>query len=283
MAEEILSQPRIYKEKIEEVIQKELTTFGVESHALKACEYALLNGGKRFRPTITLLVAEALGKGLDVTHSALTVEYFHTASLIADDLPCMDDDDERRDKPSLHKVYGEALALLVTYALIAEGYRALWKNGEVLRQESVDADQMVTIALENATYNTGLMGATGGQLLDIMPPDLSLETVRQVIHQKTGSLFEIAFVNGWLFGGGDPSCLAEVKKAAYHFGQAFQIADDLGDQEQDLQNERKINVANLFGKDKARELFQEEKARYQTTLASLNIATPSLLALIESN
>ena len=71
------------------------------------------------------MVADGLKQGCDVTSAALAIEYFHTASLIADDLPCMDDDDTRRNRPSVHKVYGEATALLASYALIAAGYGAI--------------------------------------------------------------------------------------------------------------------------------------------------------------
>jgi geranylgeranyl diphosphate synthase, type II len=271
---------KIYQLKIEKAISREVASFGPDSPARKACEYALLNGGKRFRPAITLMVSDALNQQTDTMQAALATEYFHTASLVADDLPCMDDDDERRNKPSLHKAYGEALSLLVTYALIAEGYRNYAKNAESLKQaqlpHSANSDRVCTLALENATYNTGLNGATGGQLLDIMPPDLSLDTVKEVIHKKTSSLFEIAFVSGWLYGGGDIDKLALVKQAAKHYGLAFQIADDIGDQEQDIKNERNINVANLFGIDTAIEMVQEEVHSYQQALSSLNINTPAL-------
>ena len=109
-----------YRDKIEQEIAKSIVAFGEKTKLRDACEYALTNGGKRFRPLIVLLIAEALGHGMNVYPSALSVEFFHTASLIADDLPCMDNDDERREKPSLHKVYGESIALLASYALITQ-------------------------------------------------------------------------------------------------------------------------------------------------------------------
>ncbi|MEM1282939.1 MAG: polyprenyl synthetase family protein [Chlamydiota bacterium] len=269
-----------YQKKIDQVLAEEVSSFGPDSPAKKGCEYSLLNGGKRFRPIITLMVADALNLGADVMQAALATEYFHTASLVADDLPCMDDDDERRQKPSLHKIYGEALSLLVTYALIAEGYSNYTKNAASLKTANLAhsplSDRICTLTIETATYNTGLNGATGGQLLDIMPPDLSLETVKQVIHKKTSSLFEIAFVSGWLFGGGQIRKLDLVKDAAAHYGLAFQIADDIGDQEQDLKNGRKINVANLFGIEAATKMIESEVAAYKETVSKLNIATPPL-------
>src|SRR6202167_2596390 len=101
-----------HRDKIEQEIAKSILSFGEKTKLRDACEYALTTSGKRFRPLIVIFIAEALGNGLNVYEAALAVEFFHTASLIADDLPCMDNDDERRDKPSLHKVYGEAIALL---------------------------------------------------------------------------------------------------------------------------------------------------------------------------
>ena len=223
-----------YKKRVEASIQESCTRLGPPSAVRDACEYALMNGGKRFRPIIVTMVGDALKCTKDITPSALAIEYFHTASFVADDLPCMDDDDLRRNKPSVHKRYGESVALLASYALIASGYglaTSCVKNTGV----SVDVG---CAALESATSNTGLFGTTGGQFFDLQPPDLSLSTLRDIIHKKTVSLFEISFVFGWLFGGGDPKKLDLVKKLASHFGMAFQFADDIDDVDQDARNGR---------------------------------------------
>ncbi len=123
-----------HRDRIEQEIAKSIGSLGEKNKLRDACEYALTNGGKRFRPLIVILVAEALGNGLDVYESALSVEFFHTASLIADDLPCMDNDDERRDKPSLHKTYGETIALLASYALITAAFEKIYKNSLVMQE-----------------------------------------------------------------------------------------------------------------------------------------------------
>lgn len=275
-----------YQEHIESTIKEKIKSLPETGLLKQACEYALLNGGKRFRPTLVFMIAEALNKGCDVTYPALAIEYFHTASLIADDLPCMDDDDERRNKPTVHKIYGEAIALLATYALIAEGYGAIAAGlpcGGVKKPVgSAEGSKIVVLALENAAFNTGLFGATGGQFLDILPPDLSMDTLREVIHKKTTSLFEIAFVFGWLFGGGDIQALPRVKACASHFGMAFQVADDLGDVEQDLNNGRKINMAGVFGVEVAKCIFFEEITGYRSTLEELQINSPALLGLADA-
>jgi geranylgeranyl diphosphate synthase type II len=274
-----------YKEQVEEKIQAYLLSWEAKTHLRDACEYALLNGGKRFRPTLVLMIAKALRPEADVSEAALGIEFFHTASLIADDLPCMDNDDERRNKPTLHKIYGEAIALLATYALIAAGYECLAKNAQILKDSSLffadQSDRICVLALENATHNTGILGATGGQFLDIDPPNLTLATIRETIYKKTVSLFEISFVWGWLFGGGDLGQLPIVKKCAEHFGIAFQLADDLEDMEQDIANKRLINLANVSGKENARRLFHEEIYRFEKGLEHLQLESKELKALKE--
>lgn len=266
-----------YQNQIETLIKQKVSILGPKNALRDACEYALTNGGKRFRPALIFMIAKALGKKADVSEAALAVEFFHTASLVADDLPCMDDDDERREKPSVHKRYDEATALLVSYALIAAGYECIAKNASL----GADKNQICLLALENATYNTGLLGATGGQYLDIFPPNLTLSTLREVIHKKTVSLFEISFVFGWLFGGGDPSKLPLVKKAAAHFGYAFQFADDLGDVAQDAENGRKVNVAGVFGIEAAIKMFHEETQQFFETLKKLQFDVPELRAIAD--
>lgn len=270
-----------YRDLIEAACQKKIAILGPKSPLRDACAYALATGGKRVRPALVLMIADALNEGADASYAALAIEFFHTASLVADDMPSMDDDDFRRDKPSVHKQFGEGAALLVTYALIAGGYDCLRKNAEVVRQADLPfsgmSDRLCVLALENVAYNTGLNGATGGQFMDIAPADLSLPTIKEIIHKKTSSLFEISFVLGWLYGGGDPARLSEVKEAAAHFGLAFQIADDLGDMEQDVKNGRQVNTANLFGEDEARRMFQEEHAAFLLKMRRLGILSPAVL------
>lgn len=248
----------------------------------ESCTYAMMNGGKRFRPILVLVIANAVDPKRDAGAAALSIECFHTASLIADDLPCMDDDDERRNKPSVHKVYGESTALLTSYALISEGYACLVRNIQLLKAQGViDADSIGTLAFENVTYNTGIAGATGGQLLDLNPPDHKLETLLQIHQLKTSALFEIAFVLGWLFGGGNPIKLPEVKKASAHFGLAFQIADDLQDLEQDRLQGNQVNIALDKGEAEARKIFKNEIEQLRSSLADLDILSEDLKFFID--
>lgn len=268
-----------HRDKIEQEIAKSILSLGEKTKLRDACEYALKSGGKRFRPLLVLLVSEALGNNLNVLDAALSVEFFHTASLIVDDLPCMDNEEERRSQPTLHKIYGESIALLSSYALICAAFEKIHTNTMRMREAESPfreaADAAGILALEYATRCAGISGATGGQFYDIFPPNLSLETLRQVIYQKTVTLFEVSFVFGWLFGGGESYRIEQVKKSAYHFGMAFQIADDLGDLAQDEKNQREINLAKHIGKERAYAVFEEELKFFKITLMELGLDTPS--------
>lgn len=265
--------------KIELALREAVGRLGEPSRLRDACEYALLSGGKRLRPALVLLVADALGARHSVMRVALATEMFHTASLIADDLPCMDDAAERRTKPTLHREFGDDVALLATYALIAEGYQLLAENvAELKERDPVHPWDSVGIrALENATRNTGIRGTTGGQYIDLHPPTpLDGETVLKLIHMKTTTLFEISFVLGWLFGGGAIEQLDRVTELSRQFGLAYQIADDLDDVDEDARNGRRVNYALAFGTDNARAQLQESLSRCESLAESLGLGGPLL-------
>lgn len=257
-----------YKERVEKDILESSSYFGPACELHDACMYALKTGGKRFRPILVHMMGSSLNSTSSLVDAALAVEFFHTASLIADDLPSMDDDDMRRGTPATHKAFSESTALLASYALIAAGYEAIARGAS---KNTLLDDSVCRLALENATYNTGVMGATGGQFLDIDPPSLDEAMVRRIIHLKTVSLFEISFVFGWLFGGGDLLKLDLVKRAASCFGTAFQIADDIDDLEQDAKNERAVNMAALLGVDRAREIVRSELDQFYSLMESLGV------------
>lgn len=265
-----------YQKSVEEAIDQLSPRLGPEGAVRSACEYALKSGGKRFRPALLYLVANALGKNRDVSEAALAIELFHTASLVADDLPCMDDDDMRRNKPSVHATFGETVAILSTYAMIAAGYDCLSRNAKILGDSEAGL-----LAVENVSKNTGILGATGGQALDLCPPDASEATLCQIIEQKTSTLFEVSFVLGWLFGGGDKDLLPGVKKAASHFGMAFQIADDFQDLEQDKAQGHGLNYALILGEESARERLVSEVELYFSQTKDLGIYTKELSSLAE--
>lgn len=277
MTTTLASLIRPYREKIDLVLASQNQIWGTSKELKEACLYSLSQGGKRFRPILVFMMANALSSKNNVEKAALAVEYFHTASLLADDLPCMDNDSERRGKPSTHIIYGEAVALLASYALIAAGYGAIADNAKEIKNGA----EIALLAIQNATENTGVMGATGGQCLDLFPPNFELPTYIETILKKTVSLFELSFVLGWLFGGGDPIRLPLVKKTAYHFGMAFQIADDIDDHQEDAAGKRVMNAVSLLGKEESHRMFHEEIGSYLQCLDELHIDASELKVLAD--
>ncbi len=274
-----------YKARIEAALQTRQTRFGDKTALREAVEYALKSGGKRFRPALVFMMAEAAGKGCDVTDAALAVEFFHTASLIADDLPCMDNDDLRRGLPTVHKVYGEGVALLASFSLIAAGFEHIGHNAAHIKAHGplaivAYADEICRLGLMHASTLNGITALIGGQYDDLYPVSTTPKAVHDMIVKKTVSLFELSFLLGWLFGGGDPEKTEVIKKAAYHFGMAFQILDDYEDMEKDKQAGR-TNYANLYGKDEAKATIQREIAEFVQTLNVLGLQSRSLCALVE--
>ncbi len=268
------------KNKVEAELKEVISTLGEKTSLRDACEYSLLSGGKRVRPIIVLMIGEALGGVYEVMPVALAMEFFHTASIIADDLPCMDNDEHRRNKPTLHKVFDESVALLSSYTLISLGYEYIHKN-TLLLPKDVEPEKICVSALEIVTKSAGIFGATNGQFIDLFPPDHTIETIEKIIYQKTITLFEMSFCLGWLFGGGDSQKMEDVKRLAYHLGMAFQIGDDLGDVSQDESRSCEINIATLLGKDKALERYHLELASFREMLKKLSIDTPTLLKFAE--
>lgn len=247
----------------ESKLKSAVLRMGEKSALRDACEYALFSGGKRLRPLFVLMIGKCLGKTEeDLIEAALAVEYFHTASLIADDLPCMDNDDERRNRPTLHKVYPESVALLASYTLIALGYEGIYRSGSRIQSSDV-----VMKALELTSRYAGIKGATHGQFIDLFPPDQSITTIEQTIIEKTATLFQLSFVFGWLFSGGSLSFLPKVEEAAMHLGIAFQICDDL----QDVGIDQRETFCSVVGSKAGFDRFEEELVAYEKIMKELRI------------
>lgn len=270
------------KADIEKALAEEINLMGKKTPLRDACEYALLNEGKRFRPLIVMLISNCLNKNHDVTMAAIACEFFHTASLIADDLPCMDDEKMRRSKPALHLIFGENTAILASYALISAGYELIYKNAKVLenRLSKEECNKLCVLGLEVVSKYAGINGATGGQFLDLFAEGSSLDTIIEIIYKKTISLFEIAFSLGWIFGGGELKLLNQVKKCSYHFGMAFQIADDINDFDEDLQKKKQINVAIALGKQNATDRFEKEISKTKELMKELQIFSSEFISML---
>ena len=241
------------------------------SHLREACFYALETGGKRIRPALVYMIAEKLGGDRYVNPAALCIEFLHTSSLIADDLPCMDNDTLRRGRPTLHCAYDETTALLASYALIGAAYEILGKGFE--RHMSI-----APFALQQVGASTGIRGISGGQYLDIFH---SKEKGFEAVEKKTAALFETALVLGWLFGGGPIFELPRVKRAGRKLGVAFQILDDLLDLEQDREK-GSLNLALEWGVEEAVARYFAEEKSLLADLKALRIDSEPLKALLEA-
>jgi geranylgeranyl diphosphate synthase, type II len=266
-------------EVFEEALKEYLKHIPQKSPLLKPYTLVLSGKGKRVRPLIVLAVAEALkgvsDEAMPFMDAAIATELFHTASLIADDLPCMDDAIERRGKKTLHALFGEDKALLTSYALLAEGYRLI---SQTQKQESDKHHVRRLLAIENISFNMGLLGAAAGQSDDLsLTPLATKKEVLEMNQKKTATFFEASFVLGWLFGGGALSILPQVKRLSAHFGLAFQLADDIDDFEEDQRNHRFGNLAVFLGKKEAEKMFLAEQKAFYALLEKLEIKNKELL------
>jgi geranylgeranyl diphosphate synthase type II len=189
-----------------------------------AMRYSLLDGGKRLRPALCLAFADALGGGGKAAEdAACALEFTHTYSLIHDDLPAMDDDDLRRGRPTNHKVFGEAMAILAGDALLTE---ALWLVATGPQAEALARAKMTS----ELAVAAGAGGMVGGQVLDIADDrPASQEYLMQLHRLKTGALLKAACRLGVLAANGSAEALAAADRYGEDLGLAFQIADDVLD------------------------------------------------------
>ena len=217
---------KLFEENLYEYFKEYLPQYKL---IFESMEYSVKNGGKRVRPLLTLLFCDACGGDVNsALPFAQAVEFIHTYSLIHDDLPCMDDDDYRRGKPSNHKVYGEAFALLAGDGLLTAAF-------ERISQGCLDGlyDSETAISGVSALSSlAGSRGMIGGQVVDLLNennPDADFETLQLMDSLKTGALIEAACVLGCIVAGADEEQIEAARTFAQIIGLAFQIKDDILD------------------------------------------------------
>ena len=233
--------------------------------------YSLLAGGKRLRPVLTYDFCRMCGGNWEqATPFGAAVEMIHTYSLIHDDLPCMDNDDCRRGKPTNHKVYGEAIAVLAGDALLTTAFSSIAGAG-------CDADTRIR-AVEILSRCAGELGMVGGQVLDILSEQrqCTVQEVLDVQSRKTGALIKAACQLGVLAGRGSAAQLEAAGEFAAHLGLAFQIRDDMLDVIGDAQelgkavgvDAGKNTFVSLYGLEKCEQLVTEHTTQ---AIAALNV------------
>lgn len=244
--------------------------------------YALLAGGKRLRPALVKAAYELFGAKSDESLylAMCSLEMLHTFSLIHDDLPCMDDDDFRRGKPTTHKVYGEAAAVLAGDALCVFAFELIAKTGNAT-------------VVEELARSLGTKGMIGGQIIDTESDGkaVDLKTLEYIHYHKTAALIEASLVIGALLAGAKKDELAHIRAFGVSIGLVFQIVDDILDIESsteelgkdagsDIKNGKATYPAVLgleVSKQKAKELYLEslqhlEKLQRRDTEVLKNIA-----------
>ncbi|MCX7981497.1 MAG: polyprenyl synthetase family protein [Syntrophales bacterium] len=193
---------------------------------IEAMRYSLLAGGKRIRPILCLAGAEAVGGEIDsVLPVACALEFIHTYSLIHDDLPAMDDDDFRRGRPTCHRVFGEAMAILAGDALLTEAFAIVAQSGLIHRSK---AEKYLQVMYEMAQA-AGITGMVGGQVMDVESEgkELTLADLKRMHEKKTGAMIRVSVTSGAFLGGGKEDEISALGTYGDHLGLAFQIADDI--------------------------------------------------------
>jgi geranylgeranyl diphosphate synthase type II len=251
-----------------------------------AMRYSALAPGKRVRPVLCLLSAEAVGGDpLDALDGACAVEMVHEFSLVHDDLPAIDNDDLRRGRPTCHVEFGEAVAILAGDALFALAFETI-----VSAETSPDRIVKATRCLTRAVGSDGLVG---GETVDILSEGSvpSHETVEFIHARKTGALIAASCEIGAIFGGGNAAQIETLRRFGTEVGLAFQIADDvlnetataeqLGKAAGSDRHREKATYPSVFGTEVARQLGIEAAARGMDALASLGEQAHALRELAQ--
>jgi geranylgeranyl diphosphate synthase type II len=257
---------REYREFTEEYLKNIYPKFRSEPQAelFDAMEYSLLAGGKRLRPIFVFDFCRMCGGDWrKAAPFAAAMEMIHTYSLIHDDLPCMDNDDFRRGRPTNHKVYGETMAILAGDALLTDAFM-------LASSAQLPDPSRMGFAISVLAQNAGSLGMVGGQVLDIRSEirELSEQKVIDIQSRKTGALINAACVLGVIAAGGDEKKLEAAASFAGALGMAFQIRDDMldviGTQHEMGKgvgtDESKNTFVKLYGLDKCEELVQKYTA-----------------------
>ena len=263
-----------YRAAVEEALQSLFLRNRPYRRLQEAMRYSLLAGGKRVRPVMVLAFCEALGGDPRLALPlGCALECVHTYSLIHDDLPCMDDDDLRRGRPTCHKVYGETLAVLAGDALQAEAFRLLSTAPGLSAEQRIDAVNVLASAC-------GGDGMVAGQVLDVEGLARDETSLRDLCLRKTGGLLGAAAVLGCVAAGASPEVRRQAADYAGHIGLAFQVRDDILDVTADPaelgkpvgsdREEDKWTFVDLLGLENCQRLVEEETRLAKEAIAGFS-------------
>ena len=254
----------------------------------RAMRYSLFAGGKRIRPLLAMAAAEAICDPPEgIENAACALELIHTYSLIHDDLPALDNDDLRRGRPTCHKVFGDAMAILAGDALLTLAFEALAKLPDV------DAARRVHLIAELATASGTVGGMIGGQVNDLEgegkePTAALLESIH---HAKTGALLRASVRLGAMYAGADDVHLAALTCFGEHIGLAFQIVDDVLDVEQSSEalgktagkdaQQKKITFPAVYGLEQSRAMAEQQRMAAHLALRPFGNRAERMLQLAD--
>ena len=258
-----------YKNKLNErieLINKALEKYLVPHYPerlYEAMNYSVFAGGKRMRPVLLISACEAVGGNIeDAIPFACALEMIHTYSLIHDDLPAMDNDDFRRGKPTCHKAFDEALAILAGDGLLTYAFEVM------LEAVCKNNDSKYAKATKLIANYSGSQGMLVGQVVDVQSEGHKIDnkTLMFIHDNKTGGLIKVAFMAGALIGGADNYTVSDFEKIGYNMGMAFQIKDDILDVTStseilgkpilsDIKNNKQTYVS-LYGLDNAQQDYE---------------------------
>ena len=267
----------MYIEMVEKALDRYVSTQRCNNdHVLEAMRYSVLGGGKRIRALLVLNFNRILGGAAnDAMEFAAAIEMMHAYSLIHDDLPCMDDDDLRRGKPSCHVAFGEAIALLAGDALQTLAFETLARN------TSLEPAQVLQAVRELAAA-AGSRGMVGGQTVDLEGTAQTVEQLTGMCMMKTGALIKCAVRLGCLSVGADEASMAQADIYADAIGLAFQIRDDILDvigSTEELgkpvgsdAEQQKATFATVLGTERAQSLAEKLTRTALDALKQLNVA-----------
>lgn len=274
-----------YREIIDQRIGEKLSAEKFnDSKAVAAARYSIMNAGKRIRPIILLEFAKLFGANVNnVLDMAVALEMIHTYSLIHDDLPCMDNDDMRRGKPSCHIEFGEDTALLAGDTLLTEAFF-------VAANAELDANKKVK-CIEILSKRAGARGMIDGQVMDLSFENYvpNADDLQEMCIKKTADLISAACEIGAVIGGADDDTLIKVREFAVNLGLAFQIIDDILDvtSTSDVlgkpigsdEANRKTTFVSLYGLNGAQIVATEQTEKAMRILESLDGDTEFLKSL----
>jgi geranylgeranyl diphosphate synthase type II len=243
----------------------------------QAMRYSLFAGGKRIRPILAIAAARAVSDSPNgIENAAATLELIHTYSLIHDDLPALDNDDLRRGRPTCHKVFGEAMAILAGDSLLTLAFEVL------SRLPYIDAERKIRLVEELARASGTVGGMIGGQVHDIegekQAPTASL--LESIHRAKTGALLRASLRMGAIYAGATHSELSALSEFGERVGLAFQIIDDVLDVEESSEKlgktagkdaaQQKITFPAVYGLERSRQMAEEERLAAHTALHSFD-------------